>query len=181
MRLKQLFAIMLLSVLMLACDNANEPSRSSKYEFSSVKFEKCVVYGEGGKVIPKSEWNGDINELYDDYKVKLDGVKLYMFKKSAERILLYSDFGIIDMEYLMKRDTILLNVDEEDEIYMPWGVVINDKTIELHFSVIGYGIGDVNDSGFYGEGGWIIDKPDFDEIDKDEVVCYFKSVLIFKR
>ena len=168
MRLKQLFTIMLLSVLMLACDSPNEPASNGKYEFSSVKYEKCVVYGEGGKVIPESAWNEDIQDYYEFFHADLNMIKGYSFEKEAKRITLYSDlFESIEFEYSMLGDTIIVKGGEYADMFIPWGISVDNNTIELHLNMIGFGItGRVLDQ----EVMWIASSPDVDEIESDEEI-----------
>lgn len=179
MRLKQLFTIAILSVLMLACDSPNEPASNGKYEFSTVKLEKAVVYGEGGKIIPQSEWNEEINDYYDFFQGDFNMIKGYSFEKEAKRITLHSDlFEELELEYSMLGDTIIVKGGEYGDMFIPWGISIDNNTIELHLNMKGFGI---TGSVFDQEVMWIASDPEVDKIEKDEEIFHFKYILTFKR
>jgi len=133
------FLILLIAAVIISCSSSNEPKDSEYYVYHSTPFEVIKVYGESGAEIPKSQWDEEINEAYDDFKMNEQLFKIMKFKFEGDSIILnYGDTPMAE-EYRRRGDTIftLANFWGE-EFEMPTALQINSNTIEFHNSAMVY-------------------------------------------
>jgi hypothetical protein len=134
--LRKLSLIMILALFLFSCgdDNSNNPTiDEDMYYFSSIAEEIVEVYTEKGAEYPKSEWEDELVEIYNEFQEQTEFSKKMSYKLTDSVLTAYAEDKYQDMPILMKGDTIMVPFGEyEGEYYgMNLALIIDENTIEF--------------------------------------------------
>ncbi len=134
--LRQLAILSFLALFLFSCgeDNSNNPKiDEDMYYFSSIAEEIVEVYTEKGAEYPKSEWEDELVEVYNEFQEQTEISKKISYKLTDSVLTAYAEDKYQEMPILMKGDTIMVPLSEYGGEYygMNLALKIDGNTIEF--------------------------------------------------
>ena len=140
--LQKLAILLFLALFLFSCgdDNSNNPTiDEDMYYFSSISEEIVEVYTEKGAEYPKSEWEDELVEVYNEFQEQTELSKKMSYKLTDSVLTAYAEDKYQEMPIVMKGDTIMVPPlsEYEGEYYgMNLALKIDENTIEFRqFSI----------------------------------------------
>jgi len=130
--MKTTILIVLVALIIGACSSSNEPKDSEYYVYHSTPFEVIKVYGEGGAEIPKSQWDEEIIELYEEYNNAVQAMKLLKYKIDGDSLITKIANEQMSEKYEKRGDTLFVYSFSFEGF--PTALEIDTRTLEFHYT-----------------------------------------------
>ena len=186
---KIFFIIPAIMLIFAGCsDSSSPPSESGLYTYSHIEEEKIEVYGEGGKVVSKSNWNSDMKNSFSQFEAHFIKLKQMEFDMNDSNIVLHANGQTQVMNYKMKKDTIfvILNIFDSDTLGMNYAIKRDANTLVFYPYLVNYYDGEDSElSSGINLGGYQLSIDEYQsQISKllqDEFLAFFLRKTYFKK
>ena len=138
---KIFFVIPVIILMLVGCSDSSGPTNENGlYKYSHIEEENIEVYGEGGKVVSKSNWNSEMKNSFSQFESQFKILKQMEFDINDSNIELHANGQTQVMNYKMKNDTVFViyNIFDEDTLGMNYAIKKDANSLVFYPYLVNY-------------------------------------------